>query len=62
MFISTENYNLLANHASHIGLSPDDLANMVFEYALTDQTRLKKIIATIKQQKLWVETVAIKQN
>jgi hypothetical protein len=51
MWISTESYNLLANHSSHVGMTPDDLANLVFEYALSDETRLGKIIATIKQQK-----------
>jgi hypothetical protein len=51
MFIDAKAYDLLANHASHIGLSTDELANLVFEYALSDETRLGKIIATIKQQK-----------
>jgi hypothetical protein len=49
MFIPAKTYDLLANHSSHIGISPDDLANMVFEYVLSDETRLKKIIDTLKQ-------------
>jgi hypothetical protein len=58
--VSQEAYDLLANRASHLNMTPDGLANTIFQYYLSRPDKLQEIIDTIKQQKLEVQTRAIK--
>jgi hypothetical protein len=51
MLIDAEAYDLLANHASHLNMTPDTLANYFFEWVLTSKKRTQEVIALIRQEK-----------